>query len=215
MDIKSHLTQLSNQNNLPPSHIQYLQKLKYDGFNPNVIYDIGSCVLNWTKEAKKIWPHSTFILFDGFSDAEFLYKNYLYSICILSDKPKTIRWYENSYYPTGNSYYRENNSNIFPENKYIEKMTTTLDDIVALKNYPLPDLVKIDVQGSEKDIITGGKNTLKNSKHLIVEMQHMDYNLGAPKVLETLPFIEMFLECKCVAPLFCNNGVDGDYGFSK
>jgi hypothetical protein len=52
-------------------------------------------------------------------------------------------------------------------------------------------------------------------QQLIVEMQHVDYNLGAPKVHETLPYIES-LGFKCVAPRFCGNtNVDADYGFTK
>jgi hypothetical protein len=194
-----------------------LKKLKNEGFEPNVIYDIGSCVLHWTKEAQKLWPHAKIILFDAFSYAEFLYKDYDYYIGVLSNVDNDIvKFYQNNYYPGGNSYYREigcENGKYFPEDKYIEKTTKMLDTIVKEKNLPLPDLVKIDCQGSEVDIIKGGVNTLRNTKRLIVELQHTEYNQGALKSDVSLPLIENILNFKCTDPLFTNNGPDGDYGF--
>jgi len=216
--IQNHLLQLSKINNFPPNHILYLQRLKASGFEPRVIYDIGACVLHWTNQARLLWPDATYILFDAFEEAGFLYKDggYRHFIGVLSDVTgKEVKWYQNTMMPGGNSYYRENNSSVFPENAFKVRTSCTLDDVVHKNQFPLPDLVKIDVQGCEKDIVVGGRETLKAAKHLIIEMQNTDYNLGAPKANETLPFIENFLEVKCVAPLFCDNGADGDYGFSS
>ena len=96
---------------------------------------------------------------------------------------------------------------------YFDVETITLDEIVETYNY-FPDLVKIDVQGAENDLIHGGEETLASCKHLIVEMQKVNYNDGAPLVGETMPYIES-LGFTCVAPLFCDNGPDGDYGFVR
>lgn len=92
----------------------------------------------------------------------------------------------------------------------------TLDSVAAERGFPPPDLVKIDVQGSERDVLSGARRTLAAAPcaRLIVEMQHVRYNEGAPMVTETLSFIES-LGYRCVAPLFCNNGPDGDYGFER
>jgi len=56
--------------------------------------------------------------------------------------------------------------------------------------------------------------TLNNAKRLIVELQHVEYNVGALKANESLPIIES-LGWKCDAPLFQKNGPDGDYSFVK
>jgi hypothetical protein len=76
-------------------------------------------------------------------------------------------------------------------------------------------LVKIDVQGAEVDIIRGGLNTLKHTTRMIVELQHTEYNKGAPLNIYSLPLIESILPMECVDPLFQNNGSDGYYGFLK
>jgi len=215
--LKSRLIDLRDMDALPANHIQYLINLKVSGFEPKVIYDIGSCVLHWTKEAKKLWPDAQYILFDAFTPYEFLYDGYDYHIGCLSNDNKIVKFYQSNIFPGGNSYYREqvlyDGKTFFPEDIYDEKLTDTLENIIKNRGFPLPDLVKIDVQGSEIDVIKGGIDIIKNAKHLIVELQHVQYNQGAPKIDTSLPIIEELLNFKCIAPLFQNNGPDGDYGF--
>jgi FkbM family methyltransferase len=218
MKVQNHLTRVSSFDVIPSDHLNYLRKLKNGGFEPKVIYDIGSCVLHWTKEAKRLWPNAKYILFDAFSPAEFLYNGYDYNIGPLSKSDgEIVKFYQNDFLPGGNSYYREIGSTeadkYFPEDKYVEMVTSKLDTIVKTRGYPLPDFVKIDVQGSELDVIRGGVETLKYAKHLIIELQHTQYNKDAPLSAESIPIIENELGVKCEYPLFCNNGADGDYGF--
>ena len=216
--VYKHLADISSVNHLPANHFNYLKKLKDSGFEPNVIYDIGSCVLHWTKKAKELWPNAKYILFDAFREAEFLYSGYDYHMGVLCDKDnRELHFYKNVDYPGGNSYYREigcRNGYFFPEHKYCVEIGMTLDTIVKSRGFPLPDLVKIDVQGAEKDIISGGLTSLSNATHLICEMQHTNYNDGAPKVSETKPYIES-QGWECVAPMLQNNGPDADYGFKN
>jgi FkbM family methyltransferase len=215
--LNAHLQNLSRNLRIPTDHVNYLQYLKSSGFEPKVIYDIGSCVLSWTREAKQLWPEAKIILFDAFRPAEFLYEGHDYHIGALSDEDgKTVSWYQNDFNPTGNSYYREvGNREYFPEDSFVEYKTDRLDTIVAARGFPLPDFVKIDVQGAEVDIVRGGSNTLKNAQRLIIELQSVEYNKGAELNTVSLPIIEETLGVKCVAPLFCNNGPDGDYAFVR
>jgi FkbM family methyltransferase len=214
-DIQSHLTRLSKLS-FPTDHIAYLKQLKAGGFEPKVIYDIGSCVLHWTKAAKEVWPDATFVLFDAFAEAEFLYEGYDYHIGALSDEEKEVNFYQNEFFPCGNSYYREIGSpaNYFPKNNSIRKRTFTLDKVVKERGFPLPDFIKIDVQGCEMDILRGGIETVKHATRLIVELQHMEYNEGAMQASESVPIIEG-MGFQCVDPMFTNAGPDGDYGFLK
>lgn len=214
--VKSHLLTLSQQDQTPSAHKAYLIHLYNSGFQPKVIYDIGACVLHWTKFAKTLWPNASYVIFDAFDKAEFLYTDYQYHLGVLGNEDfKEVKFYQNDLLPTGNSYYREigcENGRYFPIDDFKWRTMRTLDSIVQSRNFPLPDLIKIDVQGAERDIVQGGARTIKHAKHLIVEMQHSDYNQDAPKFNETIPVIEN-LGFTCVAPLFCNNGPDGDYGF--
>lgn len=210
------------ENVIPEDHVNYLKSLKANGFEPRVIYDIGSCILHWSKEARKIWPDAKIIAFDASTSVEFLYnKKHVddYSIGILTNEDdKELTFYQHDALQTGNSYYKEiggkNSSALFNKHTAYKRRGMTLDTIVTEREFPLPDLVKIDVQGAEKDVVEGGVKTILNCKHLIVEMQREQYNEGAPLVDETLPYIES-VGFHCREPLFCDNGVDGDYGFER
>jgi FkbM family methyltransferase len=220
-NLEQRLREIAKINTIPKDHVTYLRKLKDSGFEPKVIYDIGACVLNWTTEAKIIWPDARIIVFDAFDKAIFLYEEQKldYIVGVLTDLDnKIVSYYQNDWFPGGNSYYKEigspKSSEFFPESNYVVKTGYRLDSIIKKYNLPKPDLVKIDVQGSEIDIIRGGLETINNAKHLIVELQSSNYNQDAPLVTESLPWIEK-QGWKCIAPLFCNNGPDGDYGFIK
>jgi FkbM family methyltransferase len=170
-DLEIHLRKLYSLDCLPINHKNYLIQLKNSGFEPKVIYDIGSCVLHWTNFAKTLWPNAEYILFDAFQPAEFLYKEngFKYHIGVLSNKDdQIIKFYQNNYYPTGNSYYREiayDNGKYFPIDKYLSYKTKTLDSIVNEYNFPYPDFIKIDVQGAEIDIFNVYQATINHVLH--------------------------------------------------
>lgn len=219
---QQHLRNLSIVSPPFDKHIKFMNDLKEkENFNPKVIYDIGSCVMHWTNNAKKVWPDAQYILFDAFDTVEFLYKEsgHKYHIGVLSDEDgKTVNFYQNDTCPGGNSYYKEighgESSKLFPETCKKEMITNKLDTIVERYNFPPPDFIKIDVQGSEMDVLKGGHKTLSTVKHMIVEMQHTEYNQSAPKVNETKPYIES-LGFICTHPMLVNNGADADYAFAR
>ena len=110
-------------------------------------------------------------------------KNIPFYIEVLSDSIKEIEFYLASLDPSstgpGNSYYKENTFHY--TNSIIEKrMTNTLDNIYKDKNISF-DLVKMDSQGSELDIIKGGKKLLQNTKAFILEENMLgNFNINAP-----------------------------------
>lgn len=215
-EIKEMLRQGSEFRLVPQAHVDYLKQLKESGFEPKVIYDIGSCILHWTNEAKVFWPEAKYILFDAFDSAEFLYEGYDYHIGVISNQDdKDVDFYQSDFNPGVNSYYRDQSySDFFPIGSAQKRKAMTLDTIVKMKGFPKPDLIKIDIQGCEGDLIEGGKETLSAAKRLIVEMPHVAVNEGAPLVGETLPKIEA-LGFKCTDWAFSPHFSDADYSFVK
>lgn len=71
--------------------------------------------------------------------------------------------------------------------KEIKCHSTTLDNLVYKINMPFYDLIKIDTEGSEYDVLMGGKNTLKLAKFLLIEMSVDRPSIGNyKKVIEYL-----------------------------
>lgn len=216
--------ELENMDIFPPEHVNYLISLKKDGVEPKVIYDIGSCVLHWTDRVKQIWPSAQIINFEAMDEVEPWYKSreLNYHIGVLSDKDyKQVEFYQNNYHPGGNSYYKEDVTKIGPnaevvfseEHKRI-KTAMTLDTVVKAKGFPLPDMIKIDTQGAEMDILKGATETLKSCKHLILELQRVEFNVGAPLREEVIKYVES-LGFKLVKRFTSDAIVDADHHFVR
>ena len=62
-----------------------------------------------------------------------------------------------------------------------ERVTVVrLDDYVREKNLPLPDVVKIDVQGYEDRVLRGGENTIRHATFCILEISFEPLYEGSP-----------------------------------
>lgn len=206
-------------NSLPREHEIYLSSIK--NIQPKVIYDIGSNVLHWYKIAKKIWPTAHFYCFDALPEVEFLYDNIDFTNCVLSNEnDRLVDFYYSLMYPGGSSYYQENSeinkkaAIYFSEDNKRQVKTITLDTVVSTNNFLLPDLIKMDTQGSELDIIKGAKISVEHAKDIILELQNVDYNKGAPKAPEVIDYMNS-IDYVCVAKKFTQNIYDADYHFKN
>lgn len=225
MSIEQHLSRMSvARSSIVGEGTAMWNKLKAmrdSGFMPKVIYDIGACVLEWTFAARTIWPEARILVFDAMRSLESLYKEHGldYHIGVLSDVDgKEVRFYQNEMLPFGNSYYREvgtaGSEELFPEERSVVMRTRALDTVVKELDVPQPDLIKIDVQGSEGDVIRGALATLRKTSRIIVELQDSGYNEGAPAASVVKRWLEE-VGFQCTDAKFADNSADwtNDYEF--
>lgn len=217
----------SSINMLPPKHIDYLYRLKYkfDIF-PEVIYDIGSGVLHWSKFAQCVWEQSKFYHIDGFEGYENLYQKHHinYALEVLSSQDNQEKIFYENLKSSGSSSYYEMNYERFPHNEnfknssfYRERkvLTKSLDTLIKERNWELPEMIKMDIQGCEMDVLKGAKYALSNCKHLILELQSEEFMKNAPlnkEVIEYVASIGYELEAHFVQN---PSGSDGDYHFFR
>lgn len=168
-----------------------LNKIK-NYFEPKSILDIGANTGQFYREISQIFPNAYFFLIEGNDGCEIPLQSIGvdYSIAMLSDCEKIVKYYIRDGEPlcTGNSIYKENSA-FYDEDKIIivEKDTKTLPQVL---NGKLFDLIKIDVQGSELDIIKGGLDIIKSSKGVLMEVSLVEFNHGAPTKKEVIDFME-------------------------
>jgi FkbM family methyltransferase len=149
------------------------------------ILDIGSNDGFWYKMNKDLYPGSKFTLIEAnaLNEPELKKLGVEYYIECLSDYEKEVSFYITKKNPTttGASYYKEDSDHFSDDEVEIIKMKTKrLDDLFPDRSF---DVIKIDVQGSELDIINGGKRIFSLAKKVIMEVpiDGINYNIGAPK----------------------------------
>jgi len=161
-------------------------------FTPKTILDIGANNGQFYNESKNIFPDSYFLLIEGNEYCEPALKTLGvdYKISLLSDSVKEVDFYlrRQEYTCTGNSIYREKTS-FYDDNEIVieKKKTDTLSNVLGQQYF---DLIKIDVQGSEIDIIIGGLDIINNCKGLLMEVSLEEYNEGSP----TIEFVDNFMK---------------------
>ena len=155
--------------------------------------------MHWTTPAMKVWPNAEFICFEAMHQVEPLYRErgvkLIYGSVLGDVDGKQVEFYENPIHPGGNSIYRESRTlspraeELFPESCKVMRTMRTLDSLVSEYNLPRPSLIKMDVQGSELNVLKGATETLKWTRELILELQHKNYNEGAPLCQEVIDWL--------------------------
>ena len=164
--------------------LEYYKKVNIDF---KKVLDIGAYEGEWTKMFKSFYPEADVLMLEANTDKESFLKDIgQYKIAVLGKEDnKEVDYYKClDGVPTGNGIYEENTQFKFEPEKRTSTTLTTL--LGSNDGY---DLIKMDVQGSEKDIIEGALPIIKNTKFLLLEMQTVQYNKGAPRLSEMIHYL--------------------------
>lgn len=168
-----------------------LNSYLYKHFNDklNVVYDIGASDGRYSSLINlSVTNKPKFYLFDA--NSEYINQQHSYDFefhnVVFSDRQKTVDFYSNG--TGGDSYYIEF-TGIYNDVTPVKRQTESLDDYCLKNNIPLPDLIKIDTQGSELDILMGGKKSLEHAKVVILECPILEYNINAPTFNQYIHFM--------------------------
>jgi FkbM family methyltransferase len=171
-----------------------LEKIKIY-FDPNSILDIGANVGQFYAFAKNVFPSSNIFSIEASKECEEALKsvNPNYYIALLAKDNSEYNFYSLKSIPTntGNSIYKETTGLYDGDNLNIIKQNgVKLDDLFTSESYF--DLIKIDTQGSELDIISGGSQICSKAKGILLEVSLTQYNENAPLYDDVILFMDNF-----------------------
>jgi len=177
------------------SHRNALARLRWLGFAPAVIYDVGAYRGGWTRAAAEVFPAAQFILFEANRDhaGELAACGHKHIIVALGAQDAAARSFHvaRAGDVTGASLYVENTAHYADANLQVRALETVrLDTLIARERLPPPDLIKIDVQGAELEVLAGAAAALAHAGALIVEVSLVDYNKRAPLIAEVIAAID-------------------------
>jgi FkbM family methyltransferase len=164
--------------------IAYYNKVN---INFKKVLDIGAYEGNWTKSFKEFYPNADVLMIEANTEKEEILKEVgNYKIAVLGK----IDDEEVDYYkcldgtPTGNGIYPENTEYKFiPEKRKAITLSTLLNSEDGF------DLIKMDVQGAERDIIQGSLPIMAKTKFLLLELQTVQYTKGTPRFSEMVAYL--------------------------
>jgi FkbM family methyltransferase len=174
------------------------------------VIDIGANVGQFAMKIRKLLPDADVysfeplpIVFDelvsNFKD-DSRFKAYNFALGALSEE-KTI--YLNKYSPSSSLLKMEEEHKIHfeyaREESPIDIEIRVLDEVFENVGLKEPILIKLDVQGFEKQVINGGNRTLSKCKMLIIEMSFKELYQGQPL------FDEMYHKLKEFGFQYCGN----------
>ncbi len=160
-----------------PHERRVLHGLLKRGYEPRVVYDIGASTGIWSEVIASVLPEAQYHLFEPLAAVAEEYKRdlpgRLARLPNLTLHPVALGGANGKadFYINANPYCSSlyDRGNIEDGKGRIEVEKYRLDDYQASANLPLPDIIKIDCQGSEDVIIRGGERAVRNAQVMFLE----------------------------------------------
>ena len=169
-----------------PVRLAHLARL---GFDPRVIVDIGAASGEWARLAAKVWPRSRIIGFEPNSRERAALERtkaelpaFDYRLCFLGPTRGTVN-YEDKGTQTSLYYEAENRGGAQ------QSAMCVLDELIESGDVPMPDLMKLDVQGYELEVLRGAERAMTGAQGILLEVSWCRFTPGLPLVADVVAFM--------------------------
>jgi FkbM family methyltransferase len=166
------------------------EDLRLRGYGPRTLLDIGAHIGTFTQGFLRVFPGCapTLVEPNPFCQDDLAKLPFERHAVAASAEPGraelflTREWLQS----TGTSLYREN-TDFFRDEVVIKQEVdkVRIDDLFRGRRF---DFVKIDTQGSELDVLQGGREVLSQADYILIEISLVEYNIGgaAPEAIFSL-----------------------------
>lgn len=172
-----------------PSLHRSLVHLKRLGFRPKLAVDVGAYHGEWTIEFLSVFPDSMVLMCEAQPDKARVLKGvcarYPMAQCQMAvlgaAEDQEVIFSEDE---TASHVVRAGQS------QGTVRKTETLDAVLAKRKLPVPDLIKLDVQGYELEVLKGASNALAGARFCLLEVALIDYGHDNPLIFEVMRFMD-------------------------
>ncbi len=161
-----------------------LHSLKFGGYAPRTLLDVGANLGAFSRAFVEVFPHCLPTLVEPNPHCLTRLRDLPFEVLPVAASNRngnaelflTAEWPETP----GASLYRENTAFFRDEVLVREKVRAACLDLrLAGRRF---DFVKIDVRGSEIDVLDGGAEVIREADYVLVAAPMTEYNIGAPPV---------------------------------
>lgn len=182
--------QIKEQMGVPSLHWS-LENLKKKNFNPAVVIDIGAYEGFWASDVLEVYPGAKILMVEAQQSKEKMLLDFKkkhpaadFAIALLSSKAGEEKYFRDC--ETASRIIDEEETN---KDAYTIK-TETLDALLTSKNFPLPDFLKLDVQGHELEVLRGAEKALAHSQICLLEVSLLNLGGNPPLFAEVIAFMD-------------------------
>lgn len=165
--------------------------MRRQGFKPLVIIDIGASNGRWTRKCTKIHPEAKYFCVDALEENRVGLTRLKYEKrcidfwigCLGAQAGNAILNVDGS----GSSILTGHTGNPYGVERNVP--VETLDNLVSKKVCPIPDLIKLDVQGYELEVLKGAEVSLREAQAVILESSFISFQKGMPLLHEVIGYL--------------------------
>ncbi|HSH01234.1 MAG TPA: FkbM family methyltransferase [Anaerolineae bacterium] len=172
-----------------------LTRLHKLGFNPQTILDVGANTGEWSRMAADIFPHATYYLIEPQEEMRGLLTQ------LTQDLPHA-HWFQAgaaaspgqltlTLWPdlAGSSFLPPPQADLAAQGQQRTVPIVTINDLITQNKMPIPDLIKLDVQGFEREVLDGATHCFGTTELFIMEASLFRSNPRKPLAHELIAFM--------------------------
>lgn len=173
----------------------FLEDVKVRGFLPNYILDVGANYGLWSETAREVFPNAIFTMIEP----QIEMKSHLDRFCERSPGSRWINagagpvpgelaltvWPDlagSSFLPT------EEDAKAYNKDRRVVPVIT-IDSLFKDDKQPVPELVKMDIQGFELEALKGATAILEHTELIILETSTFSFQTRQPVMSEVIAFM--------------------------
>lgn len=151
-------------------------------FKPVAIVDVGASDGRWTRPALQFFPEARFLLIEPLSD----HQTALATLQTQQPGVEFVQRLVGRAHGTATLMSNGFQSSVLPKldgqsfGRPIEVAMSTLDEIIAEREFPAPDFIKLDIEGGELDALHGATQALASAQIVELEFSLIPFKKNLP-----------------------------------
>jgi FkbM family methyltransferase len=178
------------------SVLHTLEQARRIGFVPGAVIDVGAAYGAFTDLCQTVFPHANYLLVEPLEEYRPLLERVRqssaavdYTIAAASAREGEIAI---NVHPdlVGSSLYREVETGTGVNGVTRTVPAVTVDRLVRKAGASGPYLLKVDVQGAERDVLDGAEGTLSNTEIVVLEVSFFKFFEEGPEFADILAYMK-------------------------